>query len=216
MFCKAALITVALALLAVANPVAREPAPAKGLRIPLRKPRSLKQSDGTFDHARAVHEIVKTKKFVSYYFLISQTSDSVHLRSKHRSNLIALERNAGREAFPEGAEIKPIATAPAALQKRGAVKLQDQDQDLEWTGEVDIGTPAQKFTIDFDTGSSDLWVPSSSCKSCDGQHSYNPSKSSKSKKQSGSFTISYGDGSSASGTPYTDTGELNTFWVSTA
>lgn len=62
MFCKATLLTVALALLASANPVAREPTPAAGLRIPLHRPRSLKDSDGVFDHARAVQEIVKTKK----------------------------------------------------------------------------------------------------------------------------------------------------------
>ncbi|OJT14715.1 Aspartic protease [Trametes pubescens] len=185
MFCKATLLTVALALLASANPVAREPTPAAGLRIPLHRPRSLKDADGVFDHAKAVQEIVKTK-------------------NKHRRNLIALEQNVGRQAFPEGAEIKPLATVPASFQKRGAVTLKDQNEDTEWTGKVEIGSPAQSFVIDFDTGSSDLWVPSSSCKSCSGKTLYNPSKSSNSSKKSGSFSISYGDGSTASGTPYTD------------
>lgn len=127
--------------------------------------------------------------------------------SKHRRNMIALEQNVGRQAFPEGAEIKPLATVPASFQKRGAVTLKDQNEDIEWTGTVEIGSPAQSFVIDFDTGSSDLWVPSSSCKGCSGKTLYNPSKSKKSSKKTGTFTISYGDGSTASGTPYTDTGE---------
>ncbi|KAI0632403.1 acid protease [Trametes polyzona] len=188
MFCKATLFTVALALLASANPLihVHKPTPHTGLKVPLRTPRSLKGVNGTFDHAKAIHEIVKTK-------------------NKHRKNLINIEQNLGREALPLGAEIKPLATVPAAFQKRGAVKLTDQEQDLEWTGAVDIGSPAQSFTIDFDTGSSDLWVPSSSCKSCGSRPLYNPSKSSGSSKKSGSFSISYGDGSTASGTPYTDT-----------
>lgn len=134
----------------------------------------------------------------------------MYFHSKHRQNLINAQKNVGQEALPKGAEIISLATVPSTMQKRsngtGSVKLEDEDEDTLWTGQITIGSPAETFTVDFDTGSSDLWVPTTACKSCKGKDQYDPSKSSDSKKQKGSFEISYGDGSSAKGTPYTDNG----------
>ncbi|KPV77463.1 uncharacterized protein RHOBADRAFT_51313 [Rhodotorula graminis WP1] len=71
-----------------------------------------------------------------------------------------------------------------------------------WAGTISIGTPPQDFTIDFDTGSSDLWVPG---KGVSGFTTFDASQSSTAENSTDSFQISYGDGSTVSGPVYTDT-----------
>ncbi|KXL47577.1 MAG: hypothetical protein FE78DRAFT_536830 [Acidomyces sp. 'richmondensis'] len=100
----------------------------------------------------------------------------------------------------------------AATGETGDVPAKDAQQGSEYLAVVGIGTPAQNMTLDFDTGSSDLWVFSTdmsaselqSAKSA-GHTIFDPSKSSTWKNMSGStWQIEYGDGSSASGVVGTD------------
>lgn len=69
-------------------------------------------------------------------------------------------------------------------------------QDSEYFGEVLIGTPAQKFQVIYDTGSSNLWVPSTACTNCkkDGAK-YDSTQSSTYTKDNQSFALQYGTGS---------------------
>ncbi|KAM6274876.1 pepsin A-like [Porphyrio hochstetteri] len=69
--------------------------------------------------------------------------------------------------------------------------------DNEYFGVISIGTPAQEFTVVFDTGSSNLWVPSVYCSSlaCRNHKRFNPADSSTFIGTNDSLYIAYGTGS---------------------
>ncbi|KAI8147734.1 aspartic peptidase domain-containing protein [Fennellomyces sp. T-0311] len=100
---------------------------------------------------------------------------------------------------------------------RGQIQLETVNVDVEYVGLIHIGTPPQSFKMDFDTGSSDIWVPSNKCERCGHHPLFNESKSStldlsltqydsnssmphhNTTNRNGTWTLQYGDGSAVQG-----------------
>jgi cathepsin D len=72
-------------------------------------------------------------------------------------------------------------------------------ENAQYYGPISIGSPSQNFLVVFDTGSSNLWVPSSSCYAvaCLLHSRYYSSDSSTYVKNGTTFSIQYGSGAVA-------------------
>ncbi|KAH9958948.1 acid protease [Russula dissimulans] len=165
-------------LLTTALPLA-EPPTSRGIAIPIAK---------------------RTNSPVGLSEYAAQAQNSI---DKIKRGIATYQRNTGM-VHPLAGSFKPS----ARKRDTGAVPLTN-DYDELWYGTIYVGTPPKPFTVDFDTGSSDLFLPSSNCgTTCSGHATYNPDDSSTSQDLGKQFTLTYGDGSSVSGTEYTDRVEI--------
>ncbi|KAI0146183.1 eukaryotic aspartyl protease [Xylariaceae sp. FL1272] len=95
--------------------------------------------------------------------------------------------------------------------KPGEVSAHDKQNDTLYLCKCSIGTPPQNVMLDFDTGSADTWTFSTALNHKDiaNHNVFNPKKSTTAKQLHGKkWEIAYGDGSTASGTCYSDVLEL--------
>ena len=76
----------------------------------------------------------------------------------------------------------------------GHKELINDFQNAQYFGEIEVGTPGQKFNVIFDTGSSNLWIPSKTCENCGSHPTYDHDASSTYQKNGTKFNIMYGSG----------------------
>ncbi|KAI1487633.1 aspergillopepsin-F [Biscogniauxia mediterranea] len=112
---------------------------------------------------------------------------------------------AGAAAGAAAGATAGAATSAAAANGTGLVTNTPEANDVEYLSPVNIG--GQTLNLDFDSGSSDLWVFNSqlSTAATNGHQVYDPTASKTfALMQGASFEISYGDGSGAAGNVGTD------------
>lgn len=175
MYFSLGLILASLPLLTAAAPAVNVPA-SRGIAVPITKRGS--HRDGVVDTSRLRNRIK-------------------HSVAKIHEGFATYERNTG---------VPHPLSGSTQLSRRasGSEPLTDDDAQL-WFGTISVGTPPKSFTVDFDTGSSDLFLPSPNCdSSCSGHKQYDPHASSTAQDLSMPYSLSFGDGSTVDGRQFTD------------
>merc|ERR1712159_65904 len=125
-------------------------------------------------------------------FLVSLSLTAALVRIPMFKNAFTARQEARMSGYSQDASlslVNPIGDDP--------IPITDYS-DAQYYGQLTIGTPPQEFKVIFDTGSSNLWVPSSktSIIHWNPLHAkYDSSKSSTYVKNGTSFSIQYGSGS---------------------
>lgn len=136
---------------------------------------------------------------------------NINPRARHtkRNGAAAMAKAARKFGWSNAGGNTKATNATQPTNENGQVQATPEDNDALFLSPVNVG--GQTLNLDFDTGSSDLWVFSTalSQKTIGGHTAYNPKNSSTFQNMQGAtFLITYGDGSGAAGTVGLDTVDI--------
>jgi hypothetical protein len=132
--------------------------------------------------------------------------DAAGGKGKAKASKTSAVAGAAKATGTGAATAASTGTVSAATNGTGSVTATPEQGDVEYLAPISIG--GQTMNMDFDSGSSDLWVFNTQLATASqtGHTNFNPSTSTTFKLMQGaSFSISYGDGSGAAGNVGTDT-----------
>ncbi|KAG2751850.1 acid protease [Suillus brevipes Sb2] len=118
------------------------------------------------------------------------------VRRSHSNRVANLPKAVEALRKKYGYQVTNVKSTNSKRANTAAIPITDEDNDSSYSGVVSIGTPPQNFNLVLDTGSSDLWVATTSCTSCGSDvPEFHTSKSSTYKATSSVMGIDYGSGS---------------------
>ncbi|CAH8551914.1 unnamed protein product [Schistosoma rodhaini] len=134
------------------------------------------------------------------FFVHSESITRIRLYSSHHLNLSYYPLNYQWNLSAEQFINKWLQRLTSS--KNGIdIEYLENYQNIEYYGEISIGTPPQTFHVIFDTGSPYLWIPSKKCDpsnlACQLHHKYDSSKSLTYKPNGALFYVQYGTGTAS-------------------
>lgn len=154
------------------------------------------------------------KFFVILAIVTLASADLVRIPLQKQHNFQKTSKN----VLSELSVLRSKYNAPVGTHKYAGVSREalSNYMNMQYYGSITIGTPPQDFVVLFDSGSSNLWVPSSTCPTsntaCQDHNKYDSSASSTYVANGESFSIQYGTGS-LTGLLSTDTVAVNGYTI---
>lgn len=126
---------------------------------------------------------------------VSAVTQRIPLTKVVHKGTSAYEWMANKYGVPRPANPTTIEVSDPSGSQTGPVVISNFE-NAQYYGPISIGTPAQVFQVIYDTGSSNLWVPSGTCTFCL-KKKYYSAQSSTYQANGTAFQIQYGSGALA-------------------